>query len=92
MGYYAHTLIDFIFALLVYFSESDAHKAVMMKPFLGRISEYVKSTGNEKYEEDGLIKRITSNFNEISPNFNKEMVPDVSAMFRVEGDNIKGIL
>jgi hypothetical protein len=79
---YACTLIDFISALLVYVYESDQHKDEMMKPFLEKISKYIKSTGNKKYEEDGLVNNITSKFND-------ELVPDVMAMFFVESDSIR---
>jgi len=79
--YYARTLNGYVSACYVYLVEEDKQNAV--KPHLDRIIEYIKSTGNKKYEEDGLLGRITSNFN------TDEMVGDLTAVFWVEAENIQ---
>lgn len=78
---YARTLLDFIIALSVYFSESDPQNAV--KPYARRICEYIKSTVNEKHGDD-LITIITSDFNA-----GTELVSEVIAMFLGRGEYIK---
>lgn len=78
--YYARTLNDYI-NVITLLIESDPNE---VKPFTGRIIEYIKSTGNEKYEEDGLIEKITSKFNTESG-----LRGDVGAMFYAEAGNLK---
>ena len=79
---YARTLNQFIIALLVYLSESDPQNVA--KPYSDKRIEYIKSTGNKKYEEDGLVETLASNFNT-----GTDLVSDVIAMFSEEGGNIK---
>ena len=80
--YYARILNEYIMALFLYLIESDKQKAV--KSYSDHIIEYIISTGNKKYEEDGVIKRLTSNFNTGS-----EQASDLMGVFWVEAGNIQ---
>jgi hypothetical protein len=76
---YAHTLMSFERALLLYLIGNDQHNN-RIRPYLDDIIEYIKSARNKAYGD--LVRDLSSNFN-------NESVSDIIAMFYVEGDNMK---